>query len=110
MADNKFISNADSLVAAAMDREAVLSTAMDDVAFPHVRGVEGGALTLAMGVSKKGIDWGGETVKLVIGIAAIGEEHMDVLTKIADACDSEEAVDEIVAKSVDEIYDMFKRQ
>ena len=58
----------------------------------------------------EGIDWGGETVKLVIGIAAIGEEHMDVLTKIADACDSEEAVDEIVAKSVDEIYDMFKRQ
>ena len=65
MEDNHFISNADSLVAAAMDREAVLSTAMDDVAFPHVRGVEGGGLTLAMGVSKEGIDWAGEKVHLV---------------------------------------------
>lgn len=65
MEDHHFISNADSLVAAAMDREAVLSTAMDDVAFPHVRGVEGGGLTLAMGVSKAGIDWGGEKVHLV---------------------------------------------
>ena len=65
MESNHFISNADSLVAAAMDREAVLSTAMDDVAFPHVRGVEGGGLTLAFGISKEGIDWGGETVHLV---------------------------------------------
>ena len=65
MESNHFIENADSLVAAAMDREAVLSTAMDDVAFPHVRGVEGGGLTLAMGVSKDGIDWGGDTVHLV---------------------------------------------
>ena len=65
MEANHFISNADSLVAAAMDREAVLSTAMDDVAFPHVRGVEGGGLTLALGISKEGVDWGGETVHLV---------------------------------------------
>ncbi|MBR1921349.1 MAG: PTS sugar transporter subunit IIA [Kiritimatiellae bacterium] len=65
MEQHHFISNADSLVAAAMDREAILSTAMDGLAFPHVRGVEGGGLTLAMGVSKKGVDWDGEKVKLV---------------------------------------------
>lgn len=61
-----FISNADSLVTAAMDREAVLSTAMGEgLAFPHVRGVEGGSLTLAMGVSRKGIDWAGTKVNIV---------------------------------------------
>lgn len=61
-----FISSADNLVAAAMDRESVLSTAMEGgMAFPHVRGVEGGGLTLAMGVSKEGIDWDGETVNIV---------------------------------------------
>ena len=66
MEENKFISNADNLISAAMEREKVLSTAMDgDVAFPHVRGVEGGALTLAMGVSKEGIDWDGEKVHFV---------------------------------------------
>ena len=66
MEQGRFISNADSLVTAAMDREAVLSTAMGEgLAFPHVRGVEGGSLTLAMGVSRKGIDWAGTKVNIV---------------------------------------------
>ena len=66
MENGKFIANADSLVAAALERESVLSTAMEGgLAFPHVRGVEGGGLTLAMGVSKKGIDWDGEKVNIV---------------------------------------------
>ena len=66
MEKGKFITNADSLVTAALERESVLSTAMEGgLAFPHVRGVEGGGLTLAMGVSKKGIDWAGEKVNIV---------------------------------------------
>ena len=66
MEQGRFISNADSLVTAAMDREAVLSTAMGEgLAFPHVREVEGGSLTLAMGVSRKGIDWAGTKVNIV---------------------------------------------
>ena len=65
MEKGKFITNADSLVTAALEREGVLSTAMEGIAFPHVRGVEGGGLTLAMGVSKKGIDWDGEKVSIV---------------------------------------------
>lgn len=61
-----FIKNADNLITAALQRESVLSTAMGEgIAFPHVRGVEGGGLTLAMGVSKKGIDWEGEKVNFV---------------------------------------------
>ena len=66
MEQGKFIANADSLVTAAMERESVLSTAMEGgLAFPHVRGVEGGGLTLAMGISQKGIDWDGEKVNIV---------------------------------------------
>lgn len=66
MEEHHFISNADSLVSAAMDRESVLSTAIEGgLAFPHVRGVEGGGLTIAMGVSREGIDWDGEKVHLV---------------------------------------------
>lgn len=61
-----FIKNADNLITAALERESVLSTAMGEgIAFPHVRGVEGGGLTLAMGVSQKGIDWEGEKVNFV---------------------------------------------
>ena len=66
MESHGFISNAENLVTAALEREGVLSTAMDGgLAFPHVRGVEGGGLTLAMGISKEGIDWGGEKVNMV---------------------------------------------
>ena len=51
-----FITGTAKLVMAALDREAVLSTAMEHgMAFPHVRGVEGGGLTLTLGVSKKGV-------------------------------------------------------
>ena len=88
MEDNHFISNADSLVTAAMDREAVLSTAMDDVAFPHVRGVEGGGLTLAMGVSKEGIDWAGEKVHLVFLSAipvAVSAFYLRLMAGLAQA-------------------------
>ena len=88
MEDNHFISNADSLVAAAMDREAVLSTAMEDVAFPHVRGVEGGGLTLAMGVSKEGVDWAGETVHLVFLSAipvAVSAFYLRLMAGLAQA-------------------------
>ena len=100
MADNKFISNADSLVTAAMDREAVLSTAMDDVAFPHVRGVEGGALTLAMGVSKKGIDWGGETVHLVFLSAipvAVSAFYLRLMAGLAQAFSKKDVRDAALA-------------
>ena len=66
-----FISSAENLVAAALERESVLSTAMEGgLAFPHVRGVEGGGLTLAMGVSKEGIDWDGEKVNVIFLKAA----------------------------------------
>ena len=66
MQEASFISSADSLVTAALERESILSTAMEGgLAFPHVRGVEGGGLALALGVSRKGIDWDGEKVHLV---------------------------------------------
>ena len=56
MADGGYIDKADLLIEEALGREAVLSTAVDHgLAFPHVRGVEGGGLTLALGISTKGI-------------------------------------------------------
>lgn len=56
MEQKNFVSGADKLVETALEREAVLSTAMENgLAFPHVRGVEGGGLTLSLGVSKKGV-------------------------------------------------------
>lgn len=52
---------------AALEREAIMTTAVGGgMAFPHMRGVEEGVLTFAAGVSRKGIDWGGEHVNFVV--------------------------------------------
>jgi len=89
MEEGGFISNADSLTSAAMDREAVLSTAIGEgLAFPHVRGVEGGSLTLAMGVSRKGIDWDGTKVNLVFLSAipvAVSAFYLRLMSGLAQA-------------------------
>ena len=61
MQSERFIEGSDKLVEAALEREAVLSTAMENgLAFPHVRGVEGGGLTLTLGVSREGIKFDDE--------------------------------------------------
>ena len=89
MERGNFISNADSLISAALERESVLSTAMDGgIAFPHVRGVEGGGLTLAMGVSPKGVDWDGEKVNIVFLSAipvAVSAFYLRLMTGLAQA-------------------------
>ena len=89
MAENGFISNPDSLITAALERENVLSTAMGEgLAFPHVRGVEGGALTLAMGVSREGIDWDGAKVNLVFLSAipvAVSAFYLRMMSGLAQA-------------------------
>lgn len=69
MAENGYVSNGDELTRLALEREALLSTRMNDgAAVPHVRGVEGGALTFALGVSPDGIVWddSGEKVHFVV--------------------------------------------
>ena len=69
MAENGFVSDGDELARLALEREAVLSTRMDEgTAVPHVRGVEGGSLSFALGISKKGIVWddSGEKVNFVV--------------------------------------------
>ena len=60
MASEGFVDNEKHLLEAALKREALFSTAVEHgLAFPHVRGVEGGGLALALGISRKGIDFGG---------------------------------------------------
>jgi PTS system nitrogen regulatory IIA component len=60
MADEGFVEDGGHLLDLAMQREAIVSTAVDSgLAFPHVRGVEGGGLAMAVGIHKKGIKFGG---------------------------------------------------
>lgn len=54
-----YVENCKLLNEAALDREAIVSTAVENaLAFPHVRGVEGGGLLMSLGIHKKGIRFG----------------------------------------------------
>ena len=69
MADGGVVSDGEALARLALEREAVLTTRMEaGVAVPHVRGVEGGALAFALGISRKGIVWddSGEKVNFIV--------------------------------------------
>ena len=94
MQRGKFVSNADALVSAAMEREAVLSTAVGiNLAFPHVRGVEGGGLTLALGVSRDGVDFAGNRVNLVFFSVipmAVSAFYLRLMAGLAEAFGKEE--------------------
>lgn len=59
---------------------------------------------LAVLVNKKGIKWNDETVYLVIGIAGKGDDHLEILSKIATELDTTEKVKEVVEhKDVNQI-------
>ena len=55
-----------------------------------------------------GIQWDEETVRLVIGIASQGEEHLDILNRIVEVAETEEDTDALVDNaSVDQLYKLL---
>lgn len=59
LSDGEYVEDAATLTELALRREAIVSTAVEHgLAFPHVRDVEGGGLTFAVGLKDKGIDFG----------------------------------------------------
>lgn len=60
MEQEGFVEDGNHLLDMALQREAIISTAVDNgIAFPHVRGAEGGGLSLVVGISRKGVKFGG---------------------------------------------------
>ena len=55
-------------------------------------------------VYPKGIEWNGETVKLVIGIAAKGSEHLSILERIVGAFAEEKDVEATVQSADAETF------
>ena len=84
-----------------LDREASFSVAIGShVAIPHGTN-EVKPLIKKTGVVvmtyPEGIDWNGDRVKLVVGIAAKGEEHLEVLGRIVAIASTDEDTDAVVA-------------
>jgi mannitol/fructose-specific phosphotransferase system IIA component (Ntr-type) len=107
--EQKFIDNGALLCEEALKREAIVSTAVDQgLAFPHVRGVEGGGLTLAVGISEKGIRFGGPSRTLtriiffmVIPTAA-SAFYLKLLSGLTEACRKADAREKLQAAETPE--------
>ena len=95
------------------DREDVVSTFMGNgLAIPHgTEEAKGNVIQSGLTLLQipEGVDWNGEEVKVVVGIAGKDGEHLDLLSKIAITFSEEENVERIInAKSADEIKQVFE--
>jgi PTS system mannitol-specific IIA component len=97
------------------ERERALSTYMGSgLAIPHGT-QDSKEFIFSTGLSivqlPEGVDFGeGEKAFLVIGIAAAGNEHLDILTNVAMICSEEENMERIVkAATAEEIIAIFER-
>ncbi|GAB2674138.1 PTS sugar transporter subunit IIA [Paenibacillus thermoaerophilus] len=95
-----------------IEREAVSSTYIGaGLAMPHGTN-EAKSLIRSTGMSvlvvPEGVDFGGETAYLVIGLAAVGEEHLDILTSVATLVSEEDDMKRILnASSEEELIAIF---
>lgn len=101
-------------VPAMLERENVASTYIGNgVAIPHGVGAAKAAIkTSGIVVTQypNGVDFDGEKAYLVIGIAGAGDEHLQILAKIADALEDEDTVMRLARTSnPNEIYEMFTK-
>jgi PTS system mannitol-specific IIA component len=94
------------------DREVLVSTYMGNfLAIPHGTN-EGKDTVLASALSfvryDDPIDWGGNPVRFVVGIAGKDGGHMDVLSSIALIFSDEEQVDRLlVAETPEEVLELL---
>lgn len=105
-----FIDSAARLTEEALKREVIASTAVDQgLAFPHVRGVEGGGLTLALGLSRKGVKFGGKTNSRIIFFMVIPTAasafYLRLLSGLTQSFREEEARDALFkAETQEELW------
>ncbi len=102
-----------SYIDAMLDREKLITTYMGmGLAIPH-------GTSQAKGTVKKtgivftqypdGVPFGDEKAQLVIGIAGVGDEHIEMLGKIANALDDEEVLNKMkTTDDIDWIMDILK--
>ncbi len=100
-----------SYVDGMVEREKTFSTFMGNgLALPH--GVEAAKKEIkfsgiAVLTFPEGTDWDGNKVNVVIGIAGVGEEHLDILSVIADKMMDETAAEKLATGDVDTVYEIL---
>ncbi len=98
---------------AMLDKEKVFNTYIGNgVAIPH--GIEEAKkhikkTGLVLMTIPEGQDWGGsEKARVIIGIAAVGDEHLNVLQKIAMEFCTPDGVEKLMTLNEQEISELFE--
>ena len=84
-----------------LEREGTVSTYMGNwLAIPHGTNdakdfIKRSALSLLR--YEEPIDWGGEPARFVVGIAGLGDEHLDILSRLAMVFSDEDEVEKLLA-------------
>lgn len=101
----------ESYIEAMILREKSFSTNIGNgIALPHGIEASKGAIKksgIAVMVFPEGTNWGSEAVKVVIAVAGVGEEHLEILSNIAEKLSDIQNVELIVNSDVDAIYEIF---
>jgi PTS system mannitol-specific IIC component len=110
MVDSGYVDEA--YIQGMLDREASFSVAIGShVAIPHGTEESRKAIKktgLIVMTYPEGIQWGDELVRLVVGIASTGEDHLGILGKIVEVAETEEDTDKLVDDAtVDQLYKLL---
>ncbi|MCM3170662.1 MULTISPECIES: PTS sugar transporter subunit IIA [unclassified Paenibacillus] len=98
-----------------IEREEIVSTYVGNgLAIPHGT-KESKSFILSTGISviqyPEGVDFGEEKAYMVIGIAAQGGEHMEILTSIAVICAEDENMEALrLAKTAEEVIAILESE
>ncbi|MDD3219016.1 MAG: PTS sugar transporter subunit IIA [Lachnospiraceae bacterium] len=98
-------------VEAMLEREKSFSTFMGNgLALPH--GIEAAkkeikASGIAVMTFPEGTAWGDQKAQIVIGIAGVGEEHLQILSVIADKMLAPEVAEQLIQGDVDTVYNIL---
>lgn len=109
MLDNSFIT--ERYIEGMFSRDEELSTYIGNhIAIPHgeyeyKEEVLNTGLTML--VIPEGIEWHGEDVKIVIGIAAKNNEHLDIISNIAIKLSDMDVVDQLLTSEPHEILEIL---
>ncbi|MDE6981965.1 MAG: PTS sugar transporter subunit IIA [Lachnospiraceae bacterium] len=95
----------EAYVDAMVEREKMVTTYMGmGIAIPHGTSEAKGTVKktgIVLVQYPQGIDFGGEMAQLIFGIAGIGDEHLDLLSKICEALEDEAVLEKM--KTTDDV-------
>ncbi len=103
----------DNYTQAMLEKETVFNTYMGNfVALPH--GIEAAKKDIrktgiVLMTVPEGQEWGAaEKPKVIIGVAAVGDEHLEILSKIALSFSDADGIDRLLGMSEDDISAIFE--